>query len=36
MFVDSVIYLFQNYWFILLLVGLVGFYVGWKSCAAAN
>ena len=36
MFVDSTIYLFQNYWFILLLVALIGFYVGWKSCAPAN
>ncbi len=36
MFVDSVVYLFQNYWFILLLASLIGFIVGWKSCAAAS
>ena len=36
MFVDSVVYLFENYWFILLLALLIGFIVGWRSCTAAS
>ena len=36
MFVDSVTYLFQNYWFILLIAALIGFIVGWRSCTAAS
>ncbi|VAW23801.1 hypothetical protein MNBD_ALPHA11-993 [hydrothermal vent metagenome] len=36
MFIDSVTYLYENYWFVLLLALLIGFVVGWKSYASAS
>ena len=36
MFIDSLVYLFQNYWFILLLAAFIGFIAGWKSCTATS
>ncbi len=31
MFVDSVVYLIQSYWLIVIVVLGIGFFVGWRS-----
>ncbi len=36
MFIDSIVYLYQSYWLIVLLVLLAGFVVGWKSCTSVS